>query len=286
MMDGSTPRWTDVLALARRAEDAGFDGVTLGEHFLARFGGTTLGGWDSGSLLAALAAATRRVTLEFLVTCTSFRNPALVAKIADTVDEISGGRLVLGLGAGWLEAEFTAFGFPFDHRVSRFSEAIAIIHGLLRSGRMDFAGRYYEVRDCELRPRGPRPEGPQILIGTNGSRMMHLTARYADVWDTNFRPPAELPALQTALDEACASEGRDPATLTRSASITVGLNGASNPYGLPTHLTGSPSELAAGLRAYADAGFSQVVVWIAPTTLAGIDTFAPVLNLLHQGDHR
>src|ERR1700687_3431024 len=128
MMDGATPRWADLLALARRAEDVGFDGLTFGEHFLLRFDGTTLGGWDSWSLLTALAATTSRVTLETFVTCTNFRNPALVAKMADTVDEISGGRLVLGLGAGWLEEEFTAFGFPYDHRVSRFAEAIAIIH--------------------------------------------------------------------------------------------------------------------------------------------------------------
>ena len=277
----SASRWADILALTRRAEAVGFDAVTLGEHFLVSIGGTTVGGWDGWSLLAALAAATEQIALEPLVICANFRNPALLAKMADTVDEISGGRLVLGLGAGWIEREFRAFGFPWDHRVGRFAEALQIIHGLLRDGQIDFDGTYHQARACELRPRGPRLAGPPILLGTTGPRMMRLAARYADVWDTNFRALAALPGLLAALDAACAEVGRDPATLARSASVWVALPGASFPY-WQTQLTGTSEELAAGLRAYAAAGFSQVAVGLVPQTLAGIEAFAPVLELLDR----
>jgi alkanesulfonate monooxygenase SsuD/methylene tetrahydromethanopterin reductase-like flavin-dependent oxidoreductase (luciferase family) len=270
-----------VLAVARRAEEAGFDAVTRGEHYLIRFDGVSQGLPDSWSQLAALATTTERVALGMLVTCTNFRNPALLANMADTVDEISGGRLILGLGAGWLEHEFRAFGFPFDNRVSRFAEAVEVIHTLLHTGRVDFAGQYYQIRDCELDRHSPRPQGPPILIGTTGPRMLRLAARYADLWDTNFRPWGELPALQAALDAACAEVGRDPATLQRSASVAVALPGASHP--LRAAFTGTPEELAERLLGYAAAGFSQVVVWLEPNTPAGIDAFAPILDLLDRG---
>src|SRR5262245_58433570 len=161
MMGGETSRWTDLMAMTQRAEELGYDSAWLGEHLLARFpepvewagGHATLGAWNCWSLLAALAAVTKRIELGPLVACTSFHNPALLAKMADTVEEISGGRLILGLGAGWHAPEYQAFGYPFDHRASRFEEAITIIHSLLRTGQIDFAGQYYQARECELRPR-------------------------------------------------------------------------------------------------------------------------------------
>jgi alkanesulfonate monooxygenase SsuD/methylene tetrahydromethanopterin reductase-like flavin-dependent oxidoreductase (luciferase family) len=152
---GTTTRWRDVLAMAKRAEAVGFDSLWLPDHLIVQWGwegSEPEGVWEGFSLLAALAAVTERVELGTLVACTGFRNPALLAKMADTIDEISGGRVVLGIGAGWHEPEFRAFGYPFDHRVSRFDEAVTIIHGLLKQGQMTFNGRYYQVRDCELRP--------------------------------------------------------------------------------------------------------------------------------------
>lgn len=282
MMEGATPRWTDLLALTRRAEEIGFDAVTIGDHYFYRDPGETGGGWDSWSLLAGLAAATERITLTMLVTSTNFRNPGLIAKMADTLDEMCNGRFVLGLGAGWLKDEFDAFGFPFDRRVGRFSEAFEIIHSLLRRGEVDFSGTYYQLRQCELIPRGPRPQGPPLLVGTTGPRMMRLAARYADIWDTNFHKWDALPDLQSALNSACAEVGRDPATIERSASITVSFTGSKNVFGMSAQLSGTPAEVAAGLRAYAAAGFSQVVVWLTPNTLASLNDFAPVLELLDR----
>ena len=195
------PRWSDLLALARQAEAAGFDSLWLVDHLLIRFAAVSeqfgrpvlpelaaaapVGVWECWSLLAALSAVTERVTLGTLVTCTSYRNPALLAKIADTVDEISGGRVMLGVGAGDYEDEHRSFGMRWDHRVSRFDEALQILHPIMRQGRVDFAGAYYQARDCELRPRGPRPQGPPLMIGAlgHGPRMLELVARYADVWN-------------------------------------------------------------------------------------------------------
>ena len=291
--DGATARWNDLAALARRAEEAGFDSVWIQDHLLFRFPDREPEApWESFSLLAALAAVTSRVELGTLVTCTSFRNPALTAKIADTIDEISGGRVILGLGAGWHEPEYDAFGYPFDHRVSRFEEAIRIIHGLLHDGQIDFDGRYYQARECELRPRGPRPQGPPILMGTTGERMLGITARYADQWNAYFtrtgNRAAGVSALRELVDAACAREGRDPVTLERTITVYVDLRGDAtsdvssiNPSGEPP-LHGEPEAIAAELRAYADEGVRHLQVYMEPNTLAGLERFQPVLEALDR----
>lgn len=290
-LGGATPRWSDLVEIARVVEDAGFDSLWTIDHLLFRDeDGTTSGPWEGWSLLTALAAITTRVEIGSFVTCTGFRNPALLAKMADTVDEISGGRLILGLGAGAYEADYLAFGFPFDHRASRFAEALQIIHGLLRHGHIDFAGTYYQAQACELRPRGPRPTGPPIMVGTTGERMLRLTARYADLWNVFFweqgtgNQVTRIPALQAAVDAACAEVGRDPATLARSATALVQTR-PGTPTTFPTiaPLTGTPEELAAALQAYAHAGITHLLLRIEPETPAGIAAFAPVLELLDRG---
>jgi probable F420-dependent oxidoreductase len=286
------PRWEDVSAMARRAEEVGFDSVWVEDHLLFRHPGQAPQGvWDGWSLLAAIAAVTERVEIGPLVSCVSFRNPALLAKIADTVDEISGGRLILGLGAGWHEPEYQAFGFPFDHRVSRFEEALAIIHALLKTGHVDFEGRYYQARDCELRPRGPRPQGPPILLGTVGERMLGLTAQYADQWNAYFthtkNRASGVAPLREKVDAACRAAGRDPATLSRTAAVLVsyGQIGAATlaPHWEFPPLTGAADEVAAELRAYADEGIDHLILWLEPNTLASIEAFAPVLETLDRG---
>ena len=188
-LDGATPRWSDLRQMARLAEDVGFDSIWVTDHFIHRPPDEPEHGpWECWSLLSALAAVTDRVELGTLVICTGFRNPTLLAKMADTVEEISNGRLILGIGAGWNEPEYRAFGYPFDHRTDRFQEALAIVSGLLQGETVDFDGTYYQAHDCLLRPRGPRPEGPPILIGASqaGPRMLDLTARYAAEWNTWF----------------------------------------------------------------------------------------------------
>src|SRR5689334_15478058 len=159
--------WSEIVAMARAAEDVGFDSLWVGDHLLYDLpGGVTRGPWEAWTLLAALAAVTERVELGPLVAATSFHAPAMLAKQAATIDAVSGGRLVVGLGAGWNEREYAAYGFPYDHRVSRFEEAFTIIRSLLRDGRADLAGAYYTVRDCVLDPMPVRPGGPPLMLGS------------------------------------------------------------------------------------------------------------------------
>jgi alkanesulfonate monooxygenase SsuD/methylene tetrahydromethanopterin reductase-like flavin-dependent oxidoreductase (luciferase family) len=217
--------------MARLAEDVGFDSVWNNDHLYYRFGepdDPTRGTWECWSLLSALAAVTSRVEIGTLVVGTGFRNPALLAKAADAVDDISGGRLLLGLGAGYHEPEYRAFGYPFDHLVGRFEEALIIIHTLLREGKIDFNGKYYQARECELVPRLSPRQGPPILMGPRASspRMLGLMARYADYWTTflvntleTYRP------MKEAVDAACVKAGRDPATLTRVIPPAVDVPG-------------------------------------------------------------
>jgi alkanesulfonate monooxygenase SsuD/methylene tetrahydromethanopterin reductase-like flavin-dependent oxidoreductase (luciferase family) len=290
-MAGKTARWADLFAFAGRAEAFGFDSLWVPDHLLVAWQEQTHGIWECWSLLAALAAVTRRMELGSLVSGTTFRNPAVLAKMADTVDEISGGRLIVGLGAGWDGPEDRAFDLKSDHRVDRFEEALQIIVPLLRTGKVDFAGKYYQARDCELRPRGPRPGGPPILIGAKGPRMLHLAATYADLWNVQgpLRRPEEVIPLRTAGDAACAGVGRDPVTLARSASVVVNLpigQAQSSQYSAaqgkqpgPT----SPEEIVEILRGYAREGLSHVQLWMVPATIASLEWFKAVLDLLDQG---
>ncbi|MEZ4533004.1 MAG: LLM class flavin-dependent oxidoreductase [Thermomicrobiales bacterium] len=299
-MDGASAGWADLAAMTRTAEAVGFDSVWVTDHMLHRadkpldtpvvIGGDLReleGPWECWSLLSAIAAITERVEIGTLVICNSFRNPALLAKMADTVEEISGGRLILGLGAGWNEPEYRAFGFPFDHRVDRFEEGVQITTELLRTSHCDFDGRWYKVEDCELRPRGPRPEGPPIVIGTAGERMLGLTAKFADGWNTWFSQTnndlEQLKALLRRVDAACEAQGRDPKSLSRSSAVKVEI-GPHTPSTMSVPaLTGGPEALADQLRDYAAAGLDHVQLWIEPNTVAGYQAFGQVLELLDQG---
>jgi len=278
------PRWTEIRQLAERAEAVGYDSVWVMDHLIMRRNSQTSPVWEGWSLLAALAATTRRIELGTLVVATSFRNPALLAKMADTVEEISGGRLILGLGAGWYEPEYCAFGYPFDHLASRFEEAFEIIRTLLRQGKIDHVGRYYEARDCVLLPRGPRPQGPPILVGAGRERMLHLTARYADLWNGNwYRTPDDATDRLAALDRACADVGREPASLLRTAGIHFdnAAEGAGGLGGSPT--LDSPAAIADWLRGFAAKGFSHVQIRFDRLNLAAVETLAPALELLDRG---
>ena len=251
--------------MALRAETAGFDSVWVYDHLLYRFPDRPPAGiHECWSVLTGLAEATERVELGTIVLAAPWRNPALLAKMAITVDEISDGRLILGLGAGWHQPEFDAFGYPFDHRVGRFEEAMRIIGPLLREGKVDFRGQYFSAPGCEMRPSSSRADGTSIpiLIASRGPRMLDLTVAHADLWNTAWFGPVEASAASRAeFDAACAAAGRDPATL----GVTVGVNVASpdadpDPEADPNRvLAGSPEEIAAGLRAYADAGVAHVI---------------------------
>jgi alkanesulfonate monooxygenase SsuD/methylene tetrahydromethanopterin reductase-like flavin-dependent oxidoreductase (luciferase family) len=296
-MAGKTPRWNDLSAMARHAEAAGFDSLWVADHMLLDYGEPDVaphGAWDGWMVLASLASITTHIELGTFVACTAFRNPAQLAKSADTLEEISGGRLILGLGPGYHEPEFRAFGHPFDHLVGRFEEAMQIIHTLLRKGTIDFKGQYYEARDCELRPRGPRPGGPPIMIGArpNRPRMLRLTAQYADYWNIfAANRPEDLISARDAIDAACVKAGRDPATLRRTVGMLVDLPGAEDGPAMESWsryrssrmpANGAPEELTSLMRTLASEGVDHVQIWLHPFTLAGIDVIAQTLERLDR----
>ncbi len=297
-MGGETARWSDLLAMAQRAETLGFDSLWLVDHLWYRHPldddtEPQRGVWECWSLLAALAAVTARVELGTLVACTSFRNPALLAKMADTVEEISGGRLILGLGAGYYAAEFAAYGYAVDRLVSRFEEAVPIIHGLLRNGAVDFEGTFYRAHEPELRPRGPRKDGPPILIGAAGDRTLRLTARYADLWNMwTINSPERLAGFQDRIDAACLQVGRDPATLGRTTMAMVDLPGFPDTPRVPwvtafrardePPLSGSPVEIATALARLAASAVCHVQLVLEPNTVAGVEACGEVLAELDR----
>jgi probable F420-dependent oxidoreductase len=272
-----------IRAIAQQAELDGFDSIWLADHLLYRYPGSpTRGIWECWTMLAALAEATQRVEIGTLVLCNSFRNPAILAKMATAVDEVSGGRLILGVGAGWNEPEYRAFGIPFDHRVDRFEEALQILKPLLREGHVDFAGQYYQARNCDDVPRGPRQAGPPLLVGSEGPRMLKLTAQYADLWNTGYMGQPETMAEPLAKIEAvCREVGRDPATLGITALIGLWFPDlqVNKPAFFDHPLTGTVQAIAAAMRGYAELGVQHIMFQCEPYTPEALKLLTEALHL-------
>ncbi|HEY8730404.1 MAG TPA: LLM class flavin-dependent oxidoreductase [Candidatus Limnocylindria bacterium] len=279
-------RWTEYVALARAAEAAGFDSIWVGDHILYRGDGRPeRGPWEAWSLLAALAAVTERVHLGPLVACTAFSPPALLAKRAAAVQEISGGRLVLGLGAGWNEAEFRSFGLPFDHRVARFEESFEVIRRLMAGERVTLHGAFIDVADAVLLPIAA--QRVPLMIGSKSPRMLSIALPYVDRWNTWFdgygNTADGFAARSRELDAAATAVGRRPADIQRSACVLVVLDPAAHDRTIPpgvVPLEGSMPRIAAGLRDLAAAGAHEAILVASPITERSITALGEALALL------
>jgi probable F420-dependent oxidoreductase len=279
-------RWPEYAALARVAENAGFDSISLGDHLLYRDDGRPeRGPWEAWTMLAALAAVTDRVRLSPLVACAGFHNPAMLAKMAATVDEVSGGRLVLGLGAGWNEVEFRAFGFPFDHRAARFEESFEIIRRLVAGERVSFRGRFWSVDDAVLHPRPARR--PALMIGSTGARVLAAALPHVDVWNTWYdafgNTAYGFAALNRTVTEAAERAGRRAEEVARSACVRVVLDRSADERPVDDRfppVEGSAARIAAALRGFAEAGADEVILVVTPITGASIEGLAEVLATL------
>jgi alkanesulfonate monooxygenase SsuD/methylene tetrahydromethanopterin reductase-like flavin-dependent oxidoreductase (luciferase family) len=280
-------RWPEYLAMAQAAEEVGFDSIWLGDHLLYRDGddGRDRGPWDAWTLMAALAAGTQRVQLGPLVACTAFHPPGLIARMAAALAEVSGGRFVLGLGAGWNEDEFRAFGLPYDHRVSRFEESFTIIRRLLAGERVTLDGRYCQAEDAVLRPAPPEP--PRLMIGSNGPRMLSIALPHVEAWNTWYEDfgnsPEGFAALNDRISAAARDAGRDPSDIERSACVLVALGASAEEHGRTSEapaLEGSSSEIASRLRELAEAGADEVILVVNPITERSIRELAEVLALV------
>ncbi len=281
--------WPELRDMALAAEAVGFDSLWVGDHLLYRTEQGVTGPWEAWSTLAALAAVTERVRLGPLVAATSFHNPAMLAKKAATIEEISDGRLILGLGAGWNRTEYDAFGFPFDHRASRFEEAFTIIRTLLSVGEIDFDGEYYQVRDCVLAPPA-RPEGIPLMIGSEGPRVLAAALPHVQMWNgwhawygNTQGGAAELTAK---VDDACRAVGVDGAAVERTVTVLVRISeGSHEALGSPNRATsvpigGSQAEMADELARFADAGIHEIQLVVDPITIESIKWLGGVLTLL------
>ena len=280
--------WPEYLAMARAAEEAGFDSIWLGDHLLYRDEGEPeRGPWEVWTLLGALAAVTERVELGPLVACTAFHPPGLIAKMAATLAEVSGGRFVLGLGAGWNEPEFRAFGLPYDHRVSRFEEAFTIVRRLLEGERVTLGGRFFQADDLVLLPR-PATR-PRLVIGSNGPRMLAATLPHVDAWNTWFDSYGNsadgFAELNAQITTAAREAGRDPGEIERSACVLVAVDDATGQrwWGEDVEpVTGSAEQIAAALRELAEAGADEIIVVADPITENAIRVLGQVVALLRR----
>jgi alkanesulfonate monooxygenase SsuD/methylene tetrahydromethanopterin reductase-like flavin-dependent oxidoreductase (luciferase family) len=295
--DAPAPSWASISERAATAEAAGFDMFVFEDALLYRGKKATNGVWESVSIAAAIAATTTDIGLGPSVLNSPYRSPAMTAKIADTIDEVSGGRFVLGIGAGnTKDSDYEAFGFPTDKRYSRFAEAIQIIHGLLKNGSIDFEGEFYSARQAELVLRGPRPQGPPINIAAGGPRMLQLVARYADAWnwwgadETLEQIGRRLRPIIDDLDRLCEDEDRDPATLGRTFDLhTVVPEIFSSQREMLDNLEmerpvmGTSEQIAEYILALGELGFDEVRCDVFPKTAAAVEAMQPVAEIVHKG---
>jgi alkanesulfonate monooxygenase SsuD/methylene tetrahydromethanopterin reductase-like flavin-dependent oxidoreductase (luciferase family) len=278
--------------MATLAEDSGFDSIWIGDHLMYRHPDPSVppvGPYEAWTTLAALATITRRVELGPLVASLGFHNPAMIAKMAATIDQISNGRFILGVGSGWNEPEYRGYGFPFDHRVDRFEESFAVIRQFLETGTCTFSGKYITIEDGVLFPRLVREGGPPIMIGSNGKRMLDIALPYARMWNTWFADYdnhiKKLPALLAQIDTACERAGRDPSSIIKSICPLITFERGELPINpgriAPREIRGDdPTELAAELAAYARLGVGHVQLVLDPITPATIEQAAKAIEIL------
>jgi alkanesulfonate monooxygenase SsuD/methylene tetrahydromethanopterin reductase-like flavin-dependent oxidoreductase (luciferase family) len=285
--DGGKPDWESIRRMAQLAEELGFDTVWIPDELLWRVDEWPgpRGWWECVAMAGAVAASTSRVEVGTWVLSALHRNPGLTAKVAETLDEISAGRFLLGLGSGHAGRQGEAFGYPPDHTIGRFDEALQIIVPLLREGRADFAGQYHRAVNLEQRPRGPRPGGIPLMLGGHRERTMGLAVRYADIWSayaTDSSLPDAFEPMLTQLDAICAAQGRDPASLGRSIGVFVeptdDHRAEASGMGIP--ISGSLEEIGDRLRAFDDMGVTRLELVLWPNTAAALEAVAPVLSML------
>lgn len=271
--DGRAPTFAETVTFAGLAERVGLNSIWVYDHLIFKFPPEPDEGLhEAWTILSALAAVVPRVELGTLVMCTSFRNAGLLAKMAATLDTISDGRLILGMGAGWHEPEYTSFGYPFDHLVGRFEEDIEVIDRLLRGETVDFDGRWSRYAGAQLLP--PPARKTPVLIASKGERMLRLTARWADAWNTAWygRIDDTLRERTAGIDAALDAAGRDRASLRRTVGIRLHEPGARGDDARGTDADADGlADLFDELEAF---GFHDALVWSIGKTTAAIERLA------------
>ena len=283
--------WPELIGMAQAAEAVGFDSIWLGDHLLYDLpDGTARGPWEVFTSMAALAAVTSRVQIGSLVASLGFHEPAMLAKMAATVDAISGGRLILGVGAGWNQREYDAYGIAYDHRVDRFEESFGLVRRLLAGETVTHSGTYYTLDRCVVDPPAARPGGPLLMLGSNSPRMLSIGLPYVDQWNVWWtlygNTPEGFAAVVAEVRARTAAAGRDPDEVEATACVYVQLSGgAGRAMGDPLMtkmqpLTGSAEQLAQQLAAFAAVGAAHLQLVVDPITQESIEALGDVLKLL------
>ena len=280
--EGATPPWAVTRSFALAAEAHGLDSVWMYDHLFEGpdDDGKIEGLHEAWTLVSALAAVTTRVEIGTIVLCTSFRSPGLTAKMAVAADAVSEGRLILGLGAGWHDPEYRAFGIPLDHRAARFEETLQVLAPLLRGETVTFSGRFHQTDGAVLVP--PADRRIPLLIAARRPRMLRLTARYADAWNTAWfgAPDERLQERFADLDRALEEEGRDPREVARTVGIfAVDRRTRPEHEGPAVTFGDSVDELASALDAYEELGVEHVIVVLQPMTEASIERLVAAVEL-------
>ncbi len=277
--------WPELVRMAQAAEAVGFDSIWLGDHLLFRDdGGEERGPWEVWTMLAGLAAVTERVDLGPLVACAAFHPPGVIAKMAANIDEISDGRFVLGLGAGWSEPEFRAFGLPNDRLVSRFEESFAVIRRLLAGERVTLDGRYVTADDVVLLPAPTRRT--RLMVGSIGPRMLGITLPHVDSWNTWYdgfdNDPAQFGELHARVSAIAETAGRDPATVEASVCLYVSLDPSTVKVPVePVPPVGPEMDrIAAAIAELAEKGADEVILVVHPITEGSITALGEALAIL------
>ena len=278
MLFPGTPHFADLLAMSQAAAGAGFEVLWFDDHFSFTREDDLRGAWECWTQMAAIAAVLPDIHLGPMVACTAYRNPGVIAKMTEMIQDISEGRFILGLGAGWHKPEYDQFGLRFEPRVSQFEEAIHIIHGLVRHGEVDFQGTYSQANNAVNLPRAASGSQTPILVGSTGDRMLKSLVRYADAWNGGGTID-DIKAKMARVDAACAAVGRDPKSVVRTSGITIAGEGYDKDS--PGVLTGSVEDKVEGLRALAGLGIQHVMVRVDPSTPETIAALAPVVAGLH-----
>ncbi len=292
---GAYATWPEMRQLARDAEALGVDTLWVPDHLLRSLNDRPrYGFWECWTILTAAAEATTRIEIGPFVACTGFRNPALLAKMAMTLDEVSGGRLVLGLGSGVpaRDESWAGFGYDGERHVSKYAEAVEIVTRMLRERSVTFAGEHYRTDDAEIIPRGPRPDGPPVWVAGLGERTARVAASWGDAINVN-RPLstiADVAGIRAAATAACEAVGRDPSTLGVTGWGRLAIDDDGVAVAKDTYLAGTPAEVAATLRAFAAAGLEHITLYpgaaddpspLPALTTASLGRFAPFLDALN-----
>ena len=282
---GVYPTFETMAEQAQLAEAKGLDSIWLFDHLLFRYPDRPeYGQWECFTTWSALAAVTKRVELGTLVLCTAFRNPAVTAKMAVTLDAISGGRIILGLGSGWHEPEFDAFDLRFDHRVGQFEEAMSIIAPLVREGYVDFQGQYHNAVDCAMLPKPSR--NIPILIASKGPRMLGLTAAFADQWNAAWFGKVDgFIERQQELHNAIGAAGKPADSVVTTAALNVNfpdLGDLGQPIDPNRMFSGTTEELADLLGQFEDIGCGHAITSLQPCSNEAIERVARARELLNS----